>query len=151
MRIISQTIHEGTITVNGEIIAKSGFGLALFVGFTHDDNDDIIDKMVAKILVMRLLPDINGKTNLSVPDLFADILIIPNFTLYGSLNGGRRPSFTMAAPPQIANTLFERFILKLNQHYSRISCGIFGASMTVTLKNAGPFTIILDSKELYEH
>jgi D-tyrosyl-tRNA(Tyr) deacylase len=149
MRIVSQNISSGTLEVAGKIIAQTGPGLALFVGFTPGDDAATLAKMAAKVINMRLLPDEKGKTNRAIADGAGDLLVIPNFTLYASLEEGRRPSFTSAMRPLEAEAMFNEFVALLKDRYPRVSSGIFGADMKITLVNEGPFTIGLDSRELF--
>jgi D-tyrosyl-tRNA(Tyr) deacylase len=149
MRIVSQNISSGMLEVEGRIIAKTGPGLALFVGFTHGDDLSILTQMADKAIHMRVLPDELGKTNRSILDTAGEFLVIPNFTLYGSLTGGRRPSFTQAMNQQEANDLFLKFVALLQERYPRVASGVFGADMKIALVNEGPFTIELDSGELF--
>ncbi len=149
MRIISQNISSGRLEIEGRTIAETGDGLALFVGFTHGDDHSILVKMAEKAITMRLLPDDQGKTNRSLIDTNGDLLVIPNFTLYGSLADGRRPSFSQAMKPQEAERLFDEFVTLLEARYPRVYHGLFGADMKMTLVNEVPFTIGLDSRELF--
>ncbi len=148
MRIISQNIKKGSIKVADNIIASSDYGLALFVGFTHGDTELIVDQMAQKVMNMRIFPDIEGKTNLSISDVNGSLLVIPNFTLYGSLKKARRPSFTDALNHHIAASLYVRFVAQLHKMNIITACGIFGAAMEITLVNDGPFTMIIDSRDL---
>ena len=149
MRIISQNIKTGTIKVADNIIASSGYGVALFVGFTQGDDENIIHKMAEKVINMRLFPDADGKTNLSLMEVNGAMLVIPNFTLYGSLRKARRPSFSDALIPDKAQLLYNKFIEELQNHNIPLAAGIFGADMEITLVNDGPFTIIIDSECLF--
>jgi len=149
MRIVSQIIAQGTIAISGKNGAQSGPGLALFVGFTPGDNDDIVRKMAAKICAMRVFPDQEGKTNLDIAALGGTILAIPNFTLYATLKKARRPSFDLALSPEKAEPLFTLFVKELRTLYPRVAAGVFGADMDIALVNKGPFTLIIDSDELW--
>ncbi len=148
MRILTQTISQGTIEVAGRPFASSGCGLALFVGFTNGDDTHVAMRMAHKVVEMRLLPDAAGKTNLSIGATNGTLLVIPNFTLYGSLVGGRRPSFSAALAPSVALGLFNEFVEMLQKLHPQVTSGAFGAEMKITLVNEGPFSLILDSDEL---
>lgn len=148
MRIISQNVTDAHLTISNQLVASIGKGLVLLVGFTFNDNEKIIDKMVDKILKMRVFKDNNGKTNLSINDIEGDILLVPQFTVYADLSDGRRPSFTKALVPNEANRLFDLLTNKIIQLFPRVKSGVFGADMQVSLTNDGPFTLLLDSQEL---
>ena len=149
MRIIGQIIDKGTIEVNSAAIADCGRGLALFVAFTKGDDMDKLTKMAAKVVAIRVFPDAEGKTNLAIGDVGGTLLVIPNFTLYASFKGMRRPSLSAALPPTEAETLFRQFVGILKSTYANIGQGVFGADMEIELTNQGPFTFILDSNELW--
>jgi len=149
MRIIGQIIAKGTIKVSGNVIASSGRGLALFVAFTYGDDLDTLAKMAAKVVTVRVFPDSEGKTNLSLGEVAGTLLVIPNFTLYASFKGMRRPSLSSALPPNQAETLFNQFLTMLKGAYANIAQGDFGADMDIELINRGPFTFMLDSNELW--
>ena len=149
MRILTQNVISGTIKVGQQTIAEIGKGLALFIGFCHDDDLRLIDRMIDKVLALRLFVDSSGKTNLSIQDIDGQLLVIPNFTLYGSVSGGRRPSFTEALGPETANMYFDYVMKVIKQKYSKVAFGRFGADMEISLVNDGPFSLFLDSKELF--
>lgn len=148
MKIIVQKVAHSNVVIdnrtNGEI--KKGF--MVLVGFTHDDTNAIIDKMVDKMINLRIFEDENGKMNLSLKDVDGSILSISQFTLYADCKKGRRPSFIDAAKPDLAIPLYDYFNQKIKEHGIHVETGIFGADMKVTLLNDGPVTIILDSKEI---
>jgi D-tyrosyl-tRNA(Tyr) deacylase len=123
-------------------------GFCLFVGFTHDDSKERVEKMVNKLVSLRLFDDENGKTNLSLEDIGGSILSISQFTLYASLKDGRRPSFLNAMRPDEATKLYDYFNECLRKTGIHIETGVFGAEMKINLENNGPFTTILDSAEL---
>lgn len=149
MRLIVQNSLNASCEVNNKIVGKISHGFVVLVGFTHDDNEEIVQKMANKFLSMRVFEDENGKTNLSLKDVNGEILSISQFTLYGSLKDGRRPSFVNAMAPDKATKLYDFFNECLEKEGYKVEKGIFGADMKISLINNGPFTTILDSKELF--
>lgn len=149
MRIIVQNVTRASCEVNQKIVGSISRGFCLFVGFTNGDNKEIVSKMANKLLSLRLFDDENGKTNLSLKDVNGEILSISQFTLYASVKGGRRPSFVNALNPKEASELYDYFNQCLKGAGYKVETGIFGAMMKIDLVNDGPFTTILDSKELF--
>jgi D-tyrosyl-tRNA(Tyr) deacylase len=123
-------------------------GLVVLVGIAISDNHQIIDRLVEKMLGLRIFPDDNGKMNRSILDSQGELLLISQFTLYANCSKGRRPSFTSAAPFEIAEPLFEYFVERVARSGLKTKVGVFGADMQVTLTNEGPVTILLDSDDL---
>ena len=150
MRIITQNVINASVSIDNKIVGSISRGFCLFVGFTHNDDKKMVDRMVNKLLSLRLFNDENGKTNLSLKDIGGEILSVSQFTLYGSLKDGRRPAFIDAMRPDEATKLYDYFNEKLRESEFNIQTGVFGADMKVTLTNDGPFTIMLDSKELFK-
>ena len=149
MRLVVQNSLKASCEVNNQIVGQISHGFVVLVGFTHDDNEEIVEKMAKKFLSMRVFEDENGKTNLSLKDVDGEILSISQFTLYGSLKEGRRPSFVNAMEPKKASDLYDYFNKCLENEGYKVEKGIFGADMKISLVNNGPFTTILDSKELF--
>ena len=148
MKAVIQRVKNASVEIDGEIVGEIGQGLLVFLGVGNEDNEKIAEKMVDKISGMRIFEDENGKTNLSSGDIGAEILVISQFTLYANCRKGNRPSFIEAAPPQMANDLYEYVVGLLREKFKKTETGVFGADMKVSLLNDGPFTIVLDSKEL---
>lgn len=148
MRIVCQNVNEASCVINGKKISEIQKGFCLFVGFTHNDNEEIVDKMVNKLVSLRVFDDENGKTNLSLKDVNGTILSISQFTLYASVKDGRRPSFVNAMRPEEATKLYDYFNNCLKNTGFEVQTGVFGADMKIRLENNGPFTTIIDSKEL---
>lgn len=146
MKVIIQRSLSSSVSVNNKIIGKIDKGYVVLVGFTDGDNKDIINKMVNKIINLRIFSDSNDKLNLSLKDINGSILSISQFTLYAKLNG-RRPSFTKALNYKEASELYDYFNHKLKLEGIEVQTGEFGADMKVSLTNDGPVTIIIDSKE----
>ncbi len=149
MRCVIQVCEEASVSVDQKLTASIQSGMVVFVGFTHNDQPDIIDRMLVKILQLRIFPDAHGKTNLSLVDVKGQLLLIPNFTLYADTNHQRRPSFTQAAKPDQAKDWFRYMQERLTILHADSQSGIFGADMSVIVHNRGPFTLTLDS-DIYE-
>ena len=120
----------------------------LLVGVSNDDNKEIADKMIEKVSRLRIFKDSDGKTNLSINDVDGEMLVVSQFTLYADCRKGNRPSFTNAGSPQLAEELYEYIISRCEELFKKTEHGIFGANMQVSLINDGPFTVVLDSKEI---
>lgn len=149
MRILVQRSKNSKVTIDGKVNGEIDHGYVLLVGFTEGDNETIIDKMINKILNLRIFEDENGKMNLSILDTKGSILSISQFTLYANSKEGRRPSFVEAMNPKDASILYDKFNDKLKS-LIHTETGIFGADMKVEIYNDGPVTIMLDSKELFK-
>ena len=150
MRVVVQEVKYASVTVDNVKIASINRGFLLFVGFDSNDDENILPKMADKIVKLRIFPDENGKTNLSLKDVDGEILSVSQFTLYASLKDGNRPSFIDAMRPEFAKPLFDRWNEILKERFNKLQTGIFGADMKVELLNDGPFTLILDSRELFK-
>ena len=148
MRIVLTTVLSASVEIEGKIYGQINRGFCLLVGFTHTDNKEIVDKMIDKMLSLRVFMDEKGLTNLSIYDVKGEILSVSQFTLYADLTGGRRPSFINAMKPDEAKALYEYFNEQIRVKYGAVETGVFGADMKVSSVNDGPFTVILDSKEL---
>jgi D-aminoacyl-tRNA deacylase len=146
MRILTQNIKSGAIVVDNQVVTKCNYGLAVFVGFTVSDEMTNVIAMSNKLLKLRVLPDEFGKTNKNIVDVNAMLLIIPNFTLYGDVSGGNRPSFTKACPADKAKQLYQIFIDTLKRQYANVLHGPFQAHMEINLINDGPFSLIVDDE-----
>ena len=148
MRIVLTTVLNASVEIEGKVVGQIGRGYCLLVGFTHGDNKETVDKMIDKMLSLRVFMDEKGLTNLSIYDVKGEILSVSQFTLYADLTGGRRPSFINAMKPDEAKQLYAHFNEQVKAKYGAVETGVFGADMKVSSVNDGPFTIILDSKEL---
>ena len=150
MRVLLQTVTQARVDILGKTVGQIGKGYLLLIGFTDSDNKGIVEKMIDKILKLRVFADENRQINLSIYDVNGDILSVSQFTLYADTTGGRRPSFVNAMRPHEAEELYDYFNKELENRFGKsISTGVFGADMLVTSTNDGPFTIMLDSKELF--
>ena len=149
MKVVLTTVNEASVTILDKVVGKIDRGFLLLVGFTYGDNEEIVNRMVDKVLNLRVFPDENNKINLSLQDVNGSILSISQFTLYANSKGSRRPSFIDALNPAEAEKLYNYFNQLIENKYGRLSTGVFGADMKVSSINDGPFTLLLDSKELF--
>ena len=148
MKFIIQRVNAASVTVDERIVGQINQGYLVFVGVCDTDNYEIADKMINKLLGLRIFSDENGKTNLDLKNVNGELLIISQFTLYADCRKGNRPSFIKAGNPQFANEIYEYIIRKCSEQIEHVEHGIFGADMKVSLENDGPFTILLDSEEI---
>ena len=147
MRAIIQRVKEARVDVDGETVGKIGEGVLVLLGAEKDDSGVDTEYLAEKILTLRIFEDGEGKMNLSVADTGGSLLVVSQFTLYGDCRKGRRPSFDKAAPPEVAEALYEEFVSKLRARGARVETGRFRAMMDVHLVNWGPVTLMLDSKK----
>jgi len=149
MRAVVQRVSRAKVSVNGSVTGEIGMGLLVLVGVGHEDDHDELDYMVEKIAGLRIFEDGDGKMNRSVRDIGGSILAVSQFTLYGDVRRGKRPSFDGAAPPQRARQLYDAFVDRIRAAGLRCETGRFQEMMQVELVNEGPVTILLDSKKLF--
>lgn len=147
MRAVVQRVLEASVSVDGDIVGKIDKGLLVFLGVGEEDEPKDLEYMVDKILGLRIFEDNNGKMNLSLMDIGGEILVVSQFTLYGDVRKGKRPSFTKSAPPKIGEKMYEEFMEKCREKGVKTQSGVFGADMKVSLINDGPVTILIDSKK----
>lgn len=149
MRAVLQRVQRGHVTVEGNIVGQIGPGYVILLGVTHSDGLAEVKKLVEKTVHLRVFEDTQGKMNLSALDTNAEMLVISQFTLYADARKGRRPSFTDAALPAVAEPLVAHFAAELQKMgVKKVASGVFGAHMVVHIENDGPVTIILDTAEL---
>ena len=146
MRLVIQRVTEARVEVDGRATGAIGRGLLVLVAVARSDTEQDADYLVEKLLGLRIFPDDAGKMNRSVVEAAGGVLVVSNFTLYGDCSKGRRPGFDLAAPPEQARALYEYFVTKLRSSAVPVETGIFQASMSVTLVNDGPVTLICESK-----
>ena len=145
MRVVLQRVREASVAVEGRVVGEIGLGQLLLVGFTRSDTTEHVEWMADKVVGLRIFPDESGKMNRTLADVDGSILVVSQFTLYGDVRKGRRPSFVHAAPPEIAIPLYDRFVELLEvRHPGRVATGEFGAMMDVSLTNDGPVTLVID-------
>lgn len=148
MRAVLQRVSHASVTVDGKIVGQIGPGLLILLGVGHGDSEAQVKTLAEKIVYLRIFEDEAGKMNRSLLDIGGEALVVSQFTLYADARKGRRPSFTDAAPPSLAQPLVERFQEAVAAHGLKVAGGVFGASMQVELLNDGPVTIWLDSDQL---
>lgn len=148
MRFVIQVCQKADVKIDNTVVGAIDRGLVVFVGVGQNDTEAIADRMVKKLLGLRIFADENGKTNLSVRDVAGSLLVISQFTLYADCRHGNRPGFTDAGAPDMANRLYEYILGKCTESGIPVAHGVFGADMKVSLINDGPFTIILDSEQI---
>ncbi|MEA5084556.1 MAG: D-aminoacyl-tRNA deacylase [Lachnospiraceae bacterium] len=149
MRAVVQRCGYASVKVDGKNVGEIGKGLMVLVGFSPKDDEKTMDYMLDKVINLRVFEDDNEKMNLSLLDVKGDLLIVPNFTLYGDARKGRRPGYSTAAAPSEAEGMYTRFIEKALELPMKVKSGIFQADMKVELMNDGPITILLDSEKLF--
>jgi D-tyrosyl-tRNA(Tyr) deacylase len=149
MRVLIQRVSSASVTVNGETVGAIGPGLVVFLGIGRGDGPEEADYLVEKVVQMRIFEDEGGKMNLPVTEAGGSLLVISQFTLYGDVRKGRRPSFDAAAPPGEARLLYEYFVERARQTGVSVAVGVFQEHMMVTLTNNGPVTIFHEVARKY--
>ena len=148
MRAVIQRVSKASVSVDGEIVGACDRGLLVLLGVGENDADAEVGQLWDKIFKMRIFPDGEHHTGLSVGDIDGDVLVVSQFTLYADCRKGNRPSFAKAGAPDESRRLYELFVERARRDLERVACGEFGADMQVSLVNDGPFTICLDTDEL---
>ncbi|MBQ9135450.1 MAG: D-tyrosyl-tRNA(Tyr) deacylase [Lachnospiraceae bacterium] len=148
MRLVIQRVLSADVSVDGLTVGKINKGFLVLVGICNEDTEQIADKMLNKLIGLRIFEDSEGKTNLNLEAVSGDILMVSQFTLYADCKKGNRPSFTRAGEPTKAKQLYEYMLAECKKQVPVVECGIFGADMKVSLVNDGPFTVVLDSAEI---
>ncbi len=146
MRILIQRVTKGSVSIDGELVGQTGPGLVVLVGVTHTDTEADAEYLANKCVNLRIFTDENGKMNRSLLDLGGSVLAISQFTLYGDCVKGRRPGFDLAARPELAEGLYEKFVDLLRAAGVHVETGRFGADMMVEIHNDGPVTFLLESR-----
>ena len=149
MRAVLQRVTRASVRVNGETVGEIGAGLVVLLGVARDDTDADARYLAGKIVSLRVFDDAEGRMNLSLAETGGAMLVVSQFTLYGDVRRGRRPSWIEAAPPEAANSLYESFVAEARKTVGRVETGSFRALMEVELVNDGPVTILLDSRKLF--
>ena len=149
MKAVLQVVSQAAVAVDGKTVGEIGKGFLIFLGVSGQDDEQTAEKMADKICRLRIFADENGKTNLSLADAGGELLVISQFTLYADCKKGNRPSFINAGEPSKAEALYEYFMECCRKRGYHVEHGIFGAEMKVSLCNEGPFTLSLDSEELF--
>lgn len=148
MKFVIQRVSEASVTVDERMIGSIRKGFLVFIGVCDSDTEAIADKMIRKMLGLRIFEDSDGKTNLPLDAVNGELLLVSQFTLYADCRKGNRPSFIRAGAPDLADALYQYIIRKCREQNYHVETGEFGADMKIQLLNDGPFTIILDSDEL---
>ena len=148
MKFVIQRVKQASLKVEGSVIGEIEKGYLVLIGVSDKDTEAVADKMIKKMIGLRIFEDAEGKTNLSLADVGGSLLLVSQFTLYANCKKGNRPSFIEAGAPDKANQLYEYIIEESKKSVSVVQTGRFGAEMEVSLINDGPFTILLDSEML---
>ena len=149
MRAVIQRVRYAQVSVDGTVLGKIDRGFLILLGVSGEDSREIAERMADKICRLRIFEDADGKTNCSLADVGGALLVISQFTLYADCRKGNRPSFIKAGAPEMAEALYEHFMERCRTHVAQVEKGRFGADMKVELLNDGPFTLMLDSAELF--
>ncbi len=144
MKVVIQRVSHASVTIDGQVHGAIDQGYLVLLGVGKEDDEKTVDRIVKKMIQLRIFADENGKTNLSLKDVGGSLLVVSQFTLYADCSHGNRPGFTNAAKPDQANALYEYFVKKCREQVENVQTGSFGADMKVELLNDGPFTIILE-------
>lgn len=148
MKFVIQRVNEASVAVDGSVIGEIGKGFLVLIGVADSDTKEIADKMIHKMVGLRIFDDAEGKTNLSLDQVGGSLLLVSQFTLYADCKKGFRPSFVKAGAPDFANDMYEYIVSECCKMVPNVQTGSFGADMKVSLLNDGPFTILLDSDEI---
>jgi len=149
MRAVIQRVSKAAVTVEGKVVGEIDAGLLVLLGISSGDTENDANYLAEKIAGLRIFEDDQGKMNRSIVDLVGEVLVISQFTLYGDVRRGKRPSFDAAARPESARRLYDYFVAQLRERGLRCQTGQFQATMSVSLTNEGPVTILLDSSKLF--
>ncbi|MDP7205356.1 MAG: D-aminoacyl-tRNA deacylase [Pirellulaceae bacterium] len=145
MRVCVQRVRQASVTVQRELVGEIGRGMLVLVGIGQEDGRQQVEQMVEKLVGLRIFEDDRGKMNRSLSEVHGEMLVVSQFTLWGDCRKGRRPSFTSAAPPELAEPLYELFVEQVAGQGIRVATGQFAAQMDVALVNDGPVTLLLES------
>lgn len=149
MRAVVQRVTRASIGIDGETVGEIGIGLVVLLGVARDDTEKDAEYLVGKIAALRVFDDLEGRMNLSLTDAGGALLVVSQFTLYGDVRRGLRPSWTEAAAPEVAEPLYEFFVTRARDHIGEVATGRFRSMMQVELVNDGPVTILLDSRKAF--
>ena len=148
VKFVIQRVQHASCVVDDKVTGEIGKGFLVFIGVADTDTEEIADKMVKKLIGLRIFEDEEGKTNMSLSQVQGSLLLISQFTLYADCKKGNRPSFIKAGKPDMASEMYEYIIAKCKESVEKVERGVFGADMKISLLNDGPFTIVLDSDEI---
>jgi len=144
MKFLIQRVTQAQVDIDGETVGKIGKGYMVLIGVGEEDSREVADRLIRKMMNLRIFADENGKTNLNMKDVNGELLLVSQFTLYANCNKGNRPTFNGAGNPALANELYEYIIGECRKEVTNVQTGRFGADMQVSLTNDGPFTIMLE-------
>ena len=148
MKAVIQRVRSASVEVDGEIVGSCGHGLLVLLGVAPEDTEEDMERMVQKMVKMRIFTDENGKMNRSVQDIDGEMLVVSQFTLFANYKHGNRPDYLGAAAPDVANAMYEKFLARAATLVRHVGHGVFGAHMQVSLVNDGPVTIVMESDVL---
>jgi len=148
MKFVIQRVTQAEVTIEEKVVGSIGQGFVVLIGVSNSDTKEIADKMIKKLVNLRIFEDEEGKTNLSLADVDGELMLISQFTLYANCKKGNRPSFIDAGAPDLANSLYEYIVEGCKCFVPKVATGEFGAMMKISLVNDGPFTIVLNSEDL---
>jgi D-tyrosyl-tRNA(Tyr) deacylase len=149
MRAVVQRVKRANVTIDSEIVGEIGIGLVVLLGITHDDKNEDADYLSHKITSLRIFDDFEGRMNRSIREVNGGLLVVSQFTLFGDVRRGLRPSWSDAAPPEVAEPLYEYFVKECRRFASPVATGSFRKMMQVELVNDGPVTILVDSRKQF--
>ena len=148
MKAVIQRVRSASVEVDGETVGSCGHGLLVLLGVAPEDTEEDLERMVQKMVKMRIFTDENGKMNRSVQDIDGEMLVVSQFTLFANYKHGNRPDYLGAAAPDVANAMYEKFLARAATLVRHVGHGVFGAHMQVSLVNDGPVTIVMESDVL---
>ncbi len=149
MRFVVQCVQNASVRIDDAVVGEIGRGMVVLAGIAQTDTEAVADKMLKKLCNLRIFEDDAGKTNLSLADISGELMLISQFTLYADCKKGNRPSFFKAGSPDMASPLYDYLLKEAEKYVPNVQHGIFGAYMKIDLCNDGPFTVVLDSDELF--
>ena len=145
MRIVVQRVSRAEVRIDGAVVGAIGRGAAVLVGIAVGDTPELAERLADRVVALRYFQDAAGRTNLAIDEVGGEFLVVSQFTLLADLRRGRRPGFALAAPPEVAEPMVDRFVARLREGGRRVATGRFGAEMELELVNDGPFTLLLDA------
>ncbi len=151
MKFVIQRVQQASVSVENQVVGQINHGFLVLIGISNTDTKEIADKMIKKLIGLRIFDDEQGKTNLDIKTVNGEMLLISQFTLYADCRKGNRPSFINAGAPDMANEMYEYIVSECKKEIAIVQKGVFGGDMKVSLLNDGPFTIVLDSDEIIPH
>jgi len=145
VRIVVQRVSRAEVRIDGAVVGAIGRGAAVLVGIAVGDTPELAERLGDRVVALRYFQDAAGRTNLAIDEVGGEFLVVSQFTLLADLRRGRRPGFALAAPPEVAEPMVDRFVARLREGGRRVATGRFGAEMELELVNDGPFTLLLDA------